>query len=99
MAAAKAPPACSPAPDIRVAAEKTMRLVLAMLLMASPVFAADNDAPLAPGKPAGVAQAEMNNHDLFIYISLGMIALAAGGMALSLSHSSATAAAPTTTTP
>jgi hypothetical protein len=74
-------------------------MMLAMLLMTSPVYAAESDAPLAPGKPAGVAQAEVNNHDLFIYISLGMIALAAGGMALSFSHSSATAAAPTTTAP
>lgn len=73
-------------------------MMLTLLLMVSPVFAADSDAPLAPGKPAGVEEAAMNNHDLFIYISLGMITVAAGGIALSLSHhSSAAAAAPTTT--
>jgi hypothetical protein len=70
-----------------------MRLAtaLAILLVASPCLADETpqiaapqsgpqSSPLAPGKPAGVEQA--NNHELFIYISVGMIALALGGVAL-----------------
>jgi hypothetical protein len=79
-----------------------MRFVtaLAILLMASPSFA-QQAAPsqpglLPPGKPAGVQQA--SNHDVFIYISLGMIALTAAGLALDFSHHASTAAAVTPTT-
>ena len=75
-------------------------LALAVLLTASPSFAEDSAAPLAPpplapGKPAGVAQAEMNNHDLFIYLSLGLVAVGAAGMVLIFTRSSASS--PTTT--
>lgn len=75
-----------------------MRFVvaLAVLLSASPSLARDSSTPLPPGKPAGVAQAEINNHDLFIYIGIGAMAAAAGGMAVILGHSSSSA---TTTTP
>jgi hypothetical protein len=51
---------------------------------------------LPPGKPAGVSEAATSNHDLFIYISLGMVALTAAGLALRFSHRASVAATPTT---
>jgi hypothetical protein len=85
-----------------------MRFVvaMAMVLMTTPSFAEDTlrpgpafdaaQSPLPPGKPAGVSEAATNNHELFIYISLGMIALTAAGVALNFRHHSSAAATPTT---
>jgi hypothetical protein len=89
-----------------------MRFVvaLAMLVMTTPSYAQEAAplpaAPFAlgqlppgqlpPGKPAGVSEAATSNHDLFIYISLGMVALTAAGLALRFSHHSSVAATPTT---
>ena len=75
-------------------------MALAFLLMTSPSFADESTGPLAsgplpPGKPAGVEQA--NNHELFIYISLGLIALTVGGIALSYVRTGSSAAPVTTT--
>jgi hypothetical protein len=78
-----------------------MRFVvaLAILLTASPSFAQQAAplpaGPLPPGKPAGVSQAT-SNHDLFIYISLGLVALTAAGVALNFRHHSSVTATPTT---
>jgi hypothetical protein len=80
-------------------------MALAMLLMTSPSFAGETpppltsgpptSGPLAPGKPAGVAQA--SNHELFVYISLSLIAVTVGGVALTYIHTSPST--PATTTP
>ena len=70
-------------------------MALAMLLMTSPSFADENAGPLPPGKPAGVQQA--SNHELFVYISVGLIALTVGGIALTYIHKGSTAAPATTT--
>jgi hypothetical protein len=74
----------------------------ATALSAAP-FALDQRPPgqrppgqLPPGKPAGVSEAATSNHDLFIYISLGMVALTAAGLALRFSHRASVAATPTT---
>ena len=48
----------------------------------SPLVAADNSGPLAPGKPAGVKQAQ-NNHQLE-YILVGVSAVVAGGLVIIL---------------
>ena len=75
-------------------------MALAMLLMTAPSFADESPGPLAsgplpPGKPAGVQQA--SNHDLFVYISLSLIAITIGGVALTYIHTGSTAAPVTTT--
>jgi hypothetical protein len=75
-------------------------MALAFMLATSPSFANESSGPLtsgplAPGKPAGVEQA--NNHDLFIYISVGLIAIATGGIVYAFVHKGTSAA--TTTTP
>ena len=66
--------------------------ILASSLIVSSAFAAtDGAAPLAPGKPAGVKQAqEMDNHTLLIVLGLGVVA---GGIALVASGGGGHAAA------
>lgn len=55
-------------------------VVLASSLLVSSAFAAtDSAAPLAPGKPAGVKQAQMENNTLLLVVGLGVVA---GGIAL-----------------
>lgn len=83
--------------------------MLALMLAATPVLAGEIASsgpgttgplavpamePLPPGKPAGVAQA--NNHQMFIYISLGMIAIAAGGLALDFANRGGSSSTATT---
>ncbi|HWY60280.1 MAG TPA: hypothetical protein VNW15_00110 [Rhizomicrobium sp.] len=53
-----------------------------VLAMPSQLAAADNSGPLAPGKPAGVQQAQ-NNHQLE-YILVGVSALVATGLGIIL---------------
>jgi hypothetical protein len=89
-----------------------MRFVMAvaLVLMTSPSFADESAAPLspaapsvagpqtlgplAPGKPAGVKEA--SNHDLFIWISLSLIAITVGGVALTYIHTGGSASTATT---
>jgi hypothetical protein len=74
-----------------------MRFVtaLALMLMTSPSFAEESSGSLPPGKPAGVMQA--GNHERFVYISLGLIAVTVGGVALTYIHTGSST--PATTTP
>jgi hypothetical protein len=54
--------------------------VLASSLLVSSAFAATNAAaPLAPGKPAGVKQAQAADNTLLMVLGLGVVA---GGIAL-----------------
>jgi hypothetical protein len=54
--------------------------ILASSLIISSAFAATNSAaPLAPGKPAGVKQAQAADNTLMIVLGLGVVA---GGIAL-----------------
>jgi len=55
-------------------------VVLASSLIVSSAFAAtDASAPLAPGKPAGVKQAQSMDNTLLLVLGLGVVA---GGVAL-----------------
>jgi hypothetical protein len=55
-------------------------IVLASSLVVSSSFAATNvPAPLAPGKPAGVKQAQMEGNTLLLILGVGVVA---GGVAL-----------------
>ncbi len=54
--------------------------LLASALAVSSSFAAtDSTAPLAPGKPAGVKQAQMEGNTLLLVLGVGVVA---GGIAL-----------------
>lgn len=54
--------------------------ILASSLLVSTSFAAtDSTAPLAPGKPAGVKQAQMEGNTLLLVLGVGVVA---GGIAL-----------------
>jgi hypothetical protein len=70
--------------------------VLATTLLASAALA--DDGALAPGKPAGVKQAQMTQNE--IWIALGISAVAAGIIiaATSQSHNSGAGTTTTTTT-
>jgi hypothetical protein len=73
-------------------------LIFTLVIAAVWPLAAAETLPLPPGKPAGVAQAQMNNHQLFIYITIGgTIATVTAGLLL-LKKTKA-AATPTTTIP
>jgi hypothetical protein len=52
---------------------------LATALFASSAFAEDAGAPLSPGKPAGVKQAQDQDNTLIILVGVGLIA---GGIAI-----------------
>jgi hypothetical protein len=69
-------------------------VVLATTLLASSALA--DDGAWAPGKPAGVKQAQMTQNEL--WIALGVTAVAAGIVIAATSQSHAKAAAGTTTT-
>jgi len=69
-------------------------LALATSLVASSAFAADSTAPLAPGKPAGVHQAQMEmNTAMWALIGIGAVTAIAVGVA---SSSNGSPAQPTT---
>jgi hypothetical protein len=71
--------------------------IFAILLIASNAFA--GDGALAPGKPAGVKQAQTMDNSLII--ELGMAAVTAG-LAIALAngqHNTPTISAPSTTSP
>jgi hypothetical protein len=69
-------------------------VVLATTLIASSALAGDVGA-LAPGKPAGVKQAQMSQTEMFW--ALGITAAAAGIVIAATSQSHTHTAAPTTT--
>lgn len=71
--------------------------LLASSLIASSAFAAtDAGAPLTPGKPAGVKQAQsLDNNTLLLILGLGVVA---GGIALVASGNGNNTVTTTTTT-
>jgi len=69
-------------------------VLLASSLIASSAFA-DVGAPLAPGKPAGVKQAQATDNTLLLVLGLGVVA---GGIALVASGNGKTTGTTTTTT-
>jgi len=54
---------------------------------------------LPPGKPAGVAEAQMNNHQLFIYLTIGgtLVTVAGAFLLIKNKNGSGNAATGTTT--
>jgi hypothetical protein len=71
--------------------------ILASSLVVSSSFAAttSSNAPLAPGKPAGVKQAQMEGNTLLLVLGVGVVA---GGIALVASGGSDHVVPATTTT-
>ncbi len=69
--------------------------IVASSLIVSSAFAADTGAPLAPGKPAGVKQAQETDNTLLMVLGLGVVA---GGIALVASGGGGHPVAATTTT-
>lgn len=63
--------------------------ILATTLIASSALA--DDGALAPGKPAGVKQAQMTGNELWIALGLGVVA---GGIAIAATSQSHSQAAP-----
>jgi hypothetical protein len=71
-------------------------ILLASSLIASSAFAAtDASAPLTPGKPAGVKQAQSTDNTLLLVLGLGVVA---GGIALVATGNSNKAPTTITTT-
>ena len=69
--------------------------ILASSLLVSTSFAAtDSTAPLTPGKPAGVKQAQMEGNTLLLVLGVGVVA---GGIALVASGSGNGSVTTTTT--
>lgn len=69
--------------------------ILASSLIVSSAFAATDAAtPLAPGKPAGVKQAQAADNTVLIVLGLGVVA---GGIALVASGNGGNSVATTTT--
>ena len=69
--------------------------ILASSLVVSSSFAAtDSAAPLSPGKPAGVKQAQMQGNTLLLVLGVGVVA---GGIALVASGSGNGSVTTTTT--
>lgn len=70
-------------------------VLLASSLMVSTSFAGTSaDTPLAPGKPAGVKEAQAMDNTLLLVLGLGVVA---GGIALVASSSGHSSVATTTT--
>jgi len=69
-------------------------VLLASSLIVSSAFAGtDASAPLTPGKPAGVKQAQMMDNTLLLVVGLGVVA---GGIALIAAGSGNTTVSTTT---
>ena len=68
---------------------------LALMLASSAFAATGSSAALAPGKPAGVHQAQMAGHTLLWLLGLGIVA---GGIAIAASGSGNGHTTTTTTT-
>jgi len=60
----------------------TALILSTSLLASSMAMAADNAGPLAPGKPAGVKQAELSSTEI-VLIGFGVVAAIAIGVAAS----------------
>jgi len=74
-------------------------LILSTSLLASSVaVAADNAGPLAPGKPAGVKQADLGSPTALVLIGFAVVAAIAIGVASSSNGSPVQQVAPTGTT-
>lgn len=58
-------------------------LIIAGTVLASSAFAAQVDAPLAPGKPAGVKEAQRDGNGFLMFAG---VAVVAGGIALVVSQ-------------
>ena len=71
--------------------------ILALALSASGVLAAGSDVSLAPGRPAGLKQAEMSGNTI-LYVALGAGAIAAIAIAASNGSNAAPTPGPVTTT-
>jgi hypothetical protein len=85
---------------VKLLQELEMRTIgaalLASSLIVSSAFAAtDASAPLTPGKPAGVKQAQSMDNTLLLVLGLGVVA---GGIALVATGNSKTAPSAVTTT-
>ena len=76
-----------------------MRLIvpatLAVLMAALPAAAAGTDQPLAPGKPAGVKQAQATDNALTIAFGVGLLA---AGIAIATTGGNGNNTVTTTTT-
>lgn len=70
-------------------------LLASSLVVSSALAATDASAPLIPGKPAGVKQAQSMDNTLLLVVGLGVVA---GGIALVASGNGHTAPSATTTT-
>ena len=74
-------------------------LILSTSLLASSVaVAADNAGPLAPGKPAGVKQADLSSPTVLVLLGFGVVAAIAIGVASGSNGSPVQSVAPTGTT-
>jgi len=74
-------------------------LILSTSLLASSVaVAADNAGPLAPGKPAGVKQADLGSSTVLVLLGFGVVAAIAIGVASGSNGSPVQPTAPTGTT-
>lgn len=71
-------------------------LLTAAALLSSSALAASTDAPLAPGKPAGVRAAQDGDNTVFVIIGLGAVA---AGIALIASDNGNNHSNPPSTTP
>ena len=69
-------------------------IVASSLVVSSAFAATDTAAPLAPGKPAGVKQAQAADNTLLMVLGLGVVA---GGIALVASGNGKSSVATTTT--
>ncbi|HZQ39574.1 MAG TPA: hypothetical protein VFA87_02235 [Rhizomicrobium sp.] len=74
-------------------------LILSTSLLASSVaVAADNAGPLAPGKPAGVKQADLGSTTTLVLLGFAVVAAIAIGVASGSNGSPVQPTAPTGTT-
>jgi len=74
-------------------------LILSTSLLASSVaVAADNAGPLAPGKPAGVKQADLGSTTTLVLLGFAVVAAIAIGVASGSNGSPVQPSAPTGTT-
>jgi hypothetical protein len=72
----------APKKDLRGIFMRILAVALSMCLVASGAIAAGTNAPLAPGKPAGVKQAQIDRTALIVVVGIaGAIAAIALGVA------------------
>lgn len=76
----------------------TALILSASLLASSVAVAADNAGPLAPGKPAGVKQADLGSSTALVLLGFGVVAAIAIGVASGSNGSPVQPTAPTGTT-